>query len=152
MFPIEVMQWRHKTFAYLATVARWPCWVAKTIHVEWHLYEFESGSSAMSTIYSSYFYQLEKATKQRYIEKLDKPISTSNTSECGDTTQTELWCYCRKAEEGKMIGCDNSKCPIEWFHLSCLHITRLPKGKWYCLECRSKTLKIIDQNHYSLFK
>ena len=69
-----------------------------------------------------------------------EPISTSNTSECGDTTQTELWCYCRKAEEGKMIGCDNSKCPIEWFHLSCLHITGLP-GKWYCLECKRKILK-----------
>ena len=40
-----------------------------------------------------------------------------------------------------MIGCDNSKCPIEWFHLSCLHITQLPKGKWYCPECRRKTLK-----------
>ena len=90
MLPIEVMQWRHKTFAYLATVARSPCWVAKTIHVEWHLYEFESGSSAMSTIYSSYFYQLEEATKQRYIEKLDKPISTSNTSECGDRILLKL--------------------------------------------------------------
>ena len=76
---IEVMQWRHKTLAYLATVARSPCWVAKTIHVERDLYEFESGSSAISTIYSSYFYQLEEATKQQYIEKLDKPLSTSNT-------------------------------------------------------------------------
>ena len=55
-----------------------------------------------------------------------------------DTTQTELWCYCRKAEEGKMIGCDNSKCPFEWFHLSCLHITQLPKSKWYCTECRER--------------
>ncbi len=27
-----------------------------------------------------------------------------------------LWCYCRKAESGKMICCDNSNCPTKWFH------------------------------------
>jgi len=48
----------------------------------------------------------------------------------------ELYCYCRRPEEGTMIGCDNSDCKIEWFHLSCLRLAIAPKGKWYCPDCR----------------
>jgi hypothetical protein len=35
-----------------------------------------------------------------------------------------------------MIGCDNARCPIEWFHFACVHLTNKPKGKWYCPQCR----------------
>ena len=47
-------------------------------------------------------------------------------------------CYCQGPEEGKMIGCDNPNCKIEWFHFACLKITEAPKGKrkWYCPDCR----------------
>ena len=47
-------------------------------------------------------------------------------------------CYCQGPEEGKMIGCDNPNCKIEWFHFACLKITEAPKGKrkWYCPVCR----------------
>ena len=36
------------------------------------------------------------------------------------------------------IACDNPKCTIEWFHITCLQMERLPKGKakWYCPDCR----------------
>ena len=37
-----------------------------------------------------------------------------------------------------MIDCDNDFCEYEWFHYSCVGITRKPRGKWYCSEeCRS---------------
>ena len=50
----------------------------------------------------------------------------------------QVYCYCRGPEEGTMIACDNLNCPIEWFHISCLHMLTLPKGKakWYCPDCR----------------
>uniref|UniRef100_A0A0R3PRD3 PHD-type domain-containing protein n=1 Tax=Angiostrongylus costaricensis TaxID=334426 RepID=A0A0R3PRD3_ANGCS len=37
---------------------------------------------------------------------------------------------------GEMIGCDNDKCEIEWFHFECIGLTTKPKGKWFCPNCR----------------
>ena len=36
-----------------------------------------------------------------------------------------------------MIACDNHECVIEWLHITCLQMERLPKGKakWYCPDC-----------------
>ena len=48
------------------------------------------------------------------------------------------WCYCNGEEEGKMIACDDDQCLIQWFHTSCLKITNVPKGKWFCPDCRKK--------------
>ena len=69
---IEVMRWHHETPDHLATVARTTYWVVCVL-VKFELRRGSSlGYSAMSKIYSSYFYQLEEVTKQRYIETLDK--------------------------------------------------------------------------------
>lgn len=46
------------------------------------------------------------------------------------------YCICEQVSFGEMICCDNAACDIEWFHLSCIGITRPPKGKWYCVNCR----------------
>ena len=40
-----------------------------------------------------------------------------------------------------MIGCDDKKCKVEWYHFSCLNIKRAPKGKWLCPMCRSTSTK-----------
>ncbi len=52
-------------------------------------------------------------------------------------TKDDVWCYCKRGEEGNMIACDNSSCPIQWFHLQCLKLSLedVPKGSWYCKEC-----------------
>ena len=66
------------------------------------------------------------------VEEIDK-------DQADDTYQTRLlWCYCRKEESGEMIACDNTECHIQWFHTNCLHITKIPKGKWFCPDCRKK--------------
>ena len=52
----------------------------------------------------------------------------------------EVYCYCKGPDKAKMIGCDNDKCVIQWFHLDCLKITSIPKGKWFCPDWR-KTAK-----------
>ena len=46
------------------------------------------------------------------------------------------YCYCGGTGGGLMIGCDNDGCAIEWFHMECLRIMTVPKGKWYCPDCR----------------
>ena len=55
-----------------------------------------------------------------------------------------LYSWCQEPEYGKMIGCDNDFCEYEWFHNSCVSITRKPQGEWYCSEeCRS-----AGENYY----
>ena len=52
-----------------------------------------------------------------------------------DTAQT--YCYCHGPEEGNRVGCDNSTCACEWFHLDCLGLKSEPKSQnWYCPDCR----------------
>ena len=58
-----------------------------------------------------------------------------------DETGLMMWCYCRKEESGEMIACDNTECHIQWFHTKCLHITKIPKGKWFCPDCRKRKQK-----------
>lgn len=45
-------------------------------------------------------------------------ISTSSSQELltsgkNESSNAELWCYCRMGESGTMIGCDNKNCPIQ---------------------------------------
>ena len=60
--------------------------------------------------------------------------------DAADGAAGDSWCYCRKGEsvDDYMIGCDNAACLIQWFHLSCLHLTleQVPKGNWLCPECK----------------
>lgn len=66
--------------------------------------------------------------------------STVSATHADATSSTEsggsIICYCQKPESGDMIGCDFPNCSIEWFHQSCLRIKAIPKGKWYCPDCR----------------
>lgn len=36
------------------------------------------------------------------------------------------YCYCNEVSFGEMVACDNPSCPREWFHLSCVGMTRPP--------------------------
>lgn len=38
------------------------------------------------------------------------------------------YCYCDQVSFGEMVACDNDACPREWFHLSCVGLTK-PPGK-----------------------
>lgn len=55
-----------------------------------------------------------------------------------DLTETR-YCVCNQISYGDMVGCDNKRCPIEWFHYPCVGITSAPKGKWYCPKCVSRS-------------
>lgn len=47
------------------------------------------------------------------------------------------YCICNQISYGEMVACDNSDCPVEWFHYPCVGVTASPKGKWYCPQCTS---------------
>mmetsp|Transcript_25272 Transcript_25272/g.28103 ORF Transcript_25272/g.28103 Transcript_25272/m.28103 type:complete len:218 (+) Transcript_25272:110-763(+) len=51
------------------------------------------------------------------------------------------YCYCGQVSFGRMVGCDNADCPIEWFHFNCVGLNEPIKGTWYCPECRDKVSK-----------
>ena len=62
-----------------------------------------------------------------------EPISLDlPASDTGSSNRDVLWYYCREEEQSEMIGYNNVNWPIQWFHAACLHIAKIPKGKWYC--------------------
>ncbi|TKR64564.1 hypothetical protein L596_025074 [Steinernema carpocapsae] len=55
----------------------------------------------------------------------------------GTGPEEPTYCTCNRISFGDMIGCDNDKCTIEWFHFECVNLKTKPKGKkWYCPDCR----------------
>lgn len=55
------------------------------------------------------------------------------------------YCICNQVSYGEMVGCDNEKCTVEWFHYGCVGLTEAPKGKWYCQQC-TQTMKRRNKN------
>ncbi|XP_013406999.1 uncharacterized protein LOC106171266 [Lingula anatina] len=46
------------------------------------------------------------------------------------------YCVCGGGDDGrKMIACDGENCVTVWFHMTCLRIKRVTKGKWFCEKC-----------------
>lgn len=62
------------------------------------------------------------------------PDSKLRTNEYGEI----LYCYCNQVAYGEMVGCDGANCELEWFHLPCIHLDHIPKGKWYCDDCKKR--------------
>ncbi|CAE6423322.1 unnamed protein product [Rhizoctonia solani] len=62
---------------------------------------------------------------------------TSHPMGSGPLADEQIYCSCKRVSFGEMIACDNAECPFEWFHLSCVGITKpSPMEKWYCERCR----------------
>jgi len=66
--------------------------------------------------------------------------STPNPIDIPDLTEGdgEVYCLCRRGDFGEMIACDNPKCKYEWFHYSCVGLTRAPRGRWNCPLCKNR--------------
>lgn len=45
------------------------------------------------------------------------------------------YCYCNEISFGEMVACDNDACPREWFHLSCVGLTKPPGKNGESLPC-----------------
>lgn len=46
------------------------------------------------------------------------------------------YCECKQPAYGDMICCDSLRCKTRWFHFKCVFLSSVPKGSWYCSECR----------------
>ena len=56
-------------------------------------------------------------------------------------TQDE-WCICKMSEdEDDLIMCESKTCKHQWFHIKCMRIEKIPKGKWFCVKCKTKKQK-----------
>lgn len=51
-----------------------------------------------------------------------------------------VYCVCRKVSSGKMVGCTNDDCLVEWFHYECVGIPQdvadAELDEWLCPQCR----------------
>ena len=72
---------------------------------------------------------LKETTVQSEVDK--ENVDLNNNS------NVETFCICKEPDDGsQMIMCDNEKCCTKWFHVRCLSIKRVPKGSWFCDECK----------------
>ena len=51
---------------------------------------------------------------------------------------TSKHCICGGEDDGqKMICCDIENCCVQWYHVKCLKVKRVPRGKWFCPQCKT---------------
>lgn len=74
--------------------------------------------------------------KERNKKKKKKRESISDNNSSFFDTNEPLYCTCKQVSYGQMIGCENTDCPIEWFHFPCVGITVEPEDPWYCNICK----------------
>ena len=58
-----------------------------------------------------------------------------------------VYCICKEHSHGIMVACDNYDCSIEWFHIACVGLTKLPKHQWYCTDCTSRNTEKRRSNN-----
>ncbi|KAI8389278.1 hypothetical protein BD560DRAFT_320371 [Blakeslea trispora] len=91
--------------------------------------EFNSKSSkSIEKEKMKYTYNKNGNGKPKTVVPVDLPIDPNEP----------LYCYCQQVSYGEMVACDNTDCEIEWFHLACVDLKTVPKGKWYCSNCLMK--------------
>ncbi|TRM57152.1 hypothetical protein BD626DRAFT_412644 [Schizophyllum amplum] len=76
--------------------------------------------------------------------RMSTPPLPANDEEDGhDADPNALYCLCKGPSAGRMIACDNSSCPTEWFHMTCIGLAEEPAEdeKWYCDDCVAKMSK-----------
>ncbi|KAI5180549.1 hypothetical protein NEOKW01_0853 [Nematocida sp. AWRm80] len=67
------------------------------------------------------------------IKKVLKQFEYKIDSDISD--EEPLICSCKKPAKEEMAVCDNTNCPIEWYHCSCVGLKATPKKKWLCPLC-----------------
>ena len=119
-------------------VCTFPSGSEPSLHIERILPDFEFWSQCLDA--SSRFFKqclLPEILGAWFTKKTTTDSTHPQTTKERELSNCRLYCYCQKPEDDSVewIGCDNPTCSIEWFHTSCLNITTIPKGKWYCPSC-----------------
>jgi hypothetical protein len=105
-----------------------------------------------------------RAASDSLVTALDVRSKKSNTAPTTITNSVdiveepqELWCYCRKPDDGRpMVACDNGKCDIVWWHIDCVdkyvannHVGVAPPDdsrKWDCPVCIAQEIVKREQH------
>jgi hypothetical protein len=67
------------------------------------------------------------------------PSTSQQDNSISKKDHREIICICRAPydkDKDNVIGCDNENCPYVWLHFKCAGVKRVPKGQWFCKECR----------------
>ncbi len=75
-----------------------------------------------------------KRQKSEIVMAVEQAASAGSSGEVLDMPvdpNEPTYCICHQVSYGQMIACDNPECPIEWFHIVCMGLQQIPKGKWY---------------------
>ncbi|CAO3615179.1 unnamed protein product [Cunninghamella echinulata] len=90
--------------------------------------------------------QNSKENKTPKVQEKSRPFGSgknnkkpSSNNDMNVDPNEPVYCYCQQVSFGEMVACDNADCDIEWFHLACVNLKTVPKGKWYCDNCIGKT-------------
>lgn len=55
-------------------------------------------------------------------------------------------CPCGRANAyDAMIACDNPQCEIEWYHFTCVGVTKVPKDEWFCPFCSKGKMEVLTE-------
>lgn len=73
-----------------------------------------------------------QGNKRRKATEEETPVEDDDKSE-------PRYCYCGGVSSGQMIGCDGLDCKMEWFHIECTDLTKLPgeEESWVCRNCEA---------------
>ncbi|XP_047245440.1 inhibitor of growth protein 3 [Girardinichthys multiradiatus] len=96
-----------------------------------HQSSSSSSSSSLSSCSSSSALAQELSQQAAVLPEAD----ANNQVDWTYDPNEPRYCICNQVSYGEMVGCDNTDCPIEWFHYGCVGLTEAPKGKWFCPQC-----------------
>ena len=109
-------------------------WIQKEVHIERLTLEEDLVTSAFP-VAKKFFYLciLPELIGKWY--KRNCPITGSTDSQEYDEDDGS-WCHCKDRKRGDMVGCDNRACTTKWFHLECVGLSAVSRGKWHCTTCQ----------------
>ena len=84
-----------------------------------------------------FIYLLTNEKLESVFTKVILPELVTRKLDPNNEQKHKLYCYCNKPYFNPMIACDGKTCTIEWFHYSCVNLTRTPKENknWLCPDC-----------------
>uniref|UniRef100_A0A915CCV0 PHD-type domain-containing protein n=3 Tax=Parascaris univalens TaxID=6257 RepID=A0A915CCV0_PARUN len=94
----------------------------------------------------------DSSSRKRTSGRLAKPARKKQPATAVASTSPAVaadeptYCLCEQISFGEMIGCDNEKCLVEWFHFECVQLKVKPKGKWYCPMCRGDRFNVLKSS------
>lgn len=117
------------------------CWTPHGIHIERILADPLHFSDTKVAL-DEFFLQVMLPLLLTGREHVGVSDSTSCSGPQLDNQTQDLshktYCWCNGDDIGRMVACENSTCPKEWFHFQCVGLKRKPRGKWYCSDsCRN---------------